>query len=537
MVIMIILFFLVFFVFEKKLFRRKNKQKFKNQVYSFIFIHFHSFLMFHLFKSEDKKMNTTEKTEKTEKMEKITSPCCYPSSIYNDSNDNNGGDGKNKSNEECNEESGKKQNHQKVLSFQTKIKPKHSIFEKKEENLNKKKKNDDKYEENQFEKIKSHEELKQRLKMSKDIPNEILIQHKIFRNVTAKYSKDGKITFQTPNSLKGRIENDCFNACLALGERNPIFPFLWDVLNENHLWTVYEYEKQISLLKKNNFPKKEILFDETKSEEEVDNGGDFVDSGKKKQLEQLEQSDQLDQREDLDEKIIENPYQVDALKWSSLLISKWINSNQKPLLQLKEITHFRRYDVGRCFEFLCVWYRTEQKNDQDTVRVWVKYIDLCSVDVYKNYLDNIWSILKEEKKNWEELIVDNNMNIDKSDDEYSDEIDMVIKQMKEPSSKKRKHDNRKTKNPTKKKFEPNASDEDGGSDDASGDSFHDGVNEQDSGDDNDEDDNEIIKESILKETVNKVAKKNKIPWQPIFGLSCVDPVPRYQIKSISNKLF
>jgi hypothetical protein len=387
---------------------------------------------------------------------------------------------------------------------------------------------------------------------SDDLPKLINIQHKLYPSVTAIYTKNKKITFQSPPHLKGLIVNNIFDASFKV--RGKIsFPFSeWELSPPSKYWNVWLYEKRVSEALKQKEKQKFMTQCESPSEFELkhknsgggggggggDGGGGGGGGG---------DDDDEDDEDDDDEKKYGSPFDVHPSKWDSGLVSNWINNGGQPHLKLIEITHFRRYDLGRCFEFLCIWGFTHpQTTTATTASTWLKYSDLVQIEEYEKYLKSRWDIKIEKDKNWEEFEPLDDLTVQMSGGEDEDlpslgnaykiepETERALKFIEQ--EKKEKRNKRKQRNKRKPKLKRKFVQEGlyGGPpveceefDDSSVDSNDDLDKGMDSDDDNMDDENsddEKLKES------KQFHRPDKIKWEKIFGMSSVSPVPRYAIK-------
>ena len=421
------------------------------------------------------------------------------------------------------------------------------------------------------------------------LPLSITLRHRLYPEITILYLKEKKIIFQTPPYFKGITVDNIFEASFQVSKQMT-FPYSdWELIPANKYWSVWLYEKKVSeiLKQKQKIPESVLILNNAvETQFQIDKINTGVQAASSTSLSSLASSSveskvkistntdsngdgDGDGDGDEEEQSPINPVEVEPDKWNSKLVSKWIDSNQKPALKLKEITHYRRYGLGRCFEFLCIWYI----NDLKTASTWLKYNDLIRVDEYEEYLTARWDIKTEEISNWEEFEPLADLTMETSggeeekdnggslfgsayilDDGSKKSLKLLEPEKKETKSKRKPGKGKKLK--PKRKFTQERLH--GGSpvvcedwDESEGDSndesdtemnpshgtsrkphqiSRDKMNSYEEEEDFEEEnsDDEKLKES------KQFHRAENTKWEYIFGMSSVSPVPRFAIKKFKK---
>lgn len=346
--------------------------------------------------------------------------------------------------------------------------------------------------------------------MDQSIPDHITIRYALNPNITATYNKYQRITFTSPDELKGRVVGSIFGASYVV--RNaPSFPYSdWIVTDCPDAWSVWSYEHSVS-----TFLKRLKTSDPSMTDAKIDL---LVE----------------DQERKKDSETLIDPRTLTPDKWTSGLVSDWICYRKQPALKLKKIIYYRRYNPGLSFEFLCVW---DGPNLQE-VMSWQKYTDLQQNPQYAEYIRLNWDAKTEKDRNWEDEIdrhsiqeeQDNGMdvNLPEIGTAYAMEKDS-IKAHKTMEREERKYKDRKRKQKRKSRHSKNAK----ADSDSAG-------SEEVSDISSDESDIELTSEDEddKKQTTNKIhmaeLDTDSIEWMDIFDQSSVSPIPRYKIKKFKT---
>jgi hypothetical protein len=335
--------------------------------------------------------------------------------------------------------------------------------------------------------------------MSHYIPDSIPIQYALNPQIKAVYTKYKKITFISPEELKGRVVNNLFEASFVV--RNvPSFPYSdWIVVDkeggesQSKTWNVWSFERSATTYMKR------LKTSETPQHSTI----------------QTEPDDTI--RTD-----VIDPRTIQHDQWTSDLVADWICSMQKPILPLKRITHFRRYGAGLSFEFLCVW---DLKGRQ--ISTWQKYTTIMQQKIYEDYLRTHWDSKIEKERNWEDEIDRNtkdegfDVNLPEIGNAYAiEDVTIRAQRLMEKEEQKRKK-SRKNKEKTPK-YQAKDSDAE--------------VEESDLESSPSEESSESETDSdVNQSTVTQTQPQEHVEWMDIFEMSSVNPVPRYQVKQFKEK--
>jgi hypothetical protein len=323
--------------------------------------------------------------------------------------------------------------------------------------------------------------------MDQSLPDSIRIQYALNPSIQATYTKHKKITFTSPDELKGRVANNIFEASYII--RNvPSFAYSdWVVVDVPKAWSVWSYERSVTTYVKR------LKTSETTHHE--------VEPERKRETE------------------LENPMDLSWDQWTSEKISDWVCNHQQPELKLKGILYFRRYHTGLCFEFLCEWSTPTR-----TISTWQKYADLQQNPTYVEYIRQRWDAKVEKDQNWEDEI-DRHAGIEHGFDVQLPEIGTAYAieketiqahKLMEREKRKKKHQSGKVKKrPKPEDSDKSESDEDYVSDTSS--------TPSDSAD-----------ETPLPVVENQPEPSERIEWLDIFDVSSVTPVPRYKVKKFKT---
>lgn len=340
--------------------------------------------------------------------------------------------------------------------------------------------------------------------MEHSLPDCIHLQYALNPAIRATYTKNKKITFTSPDELKGRVAKNIFEASFIV--RNvPSFPYSdWIVTDESNAWTVSSYERSVTTYIK-------------RLKQASDGGNGGVADPATIDWEDNEQKDLVD--------LSTLPWD----QWTSEKISHWICYHQQPPLPLKEISHFRRYGPGLSFEFLCHWNGNKSLNP---IMTWQKYSDLQQNSTYASYIRPRWDSKVERERNWEDEI-DRHAKEEGFDiilpevgRAYAIEADTLRGQKIMAQHEKRKRKQKQTRqNPkTSRRFEDDVRDDEGGKSD-------DGTSESRSTSESDEESDEESKKRIQPPPQSP---QEPVVWMGVFDTSSVTPVPRYKIKRFKS---
>lgn len=341
--------------------------------------------------------------------------------------------------------------------------------------------------------------------MEHSLPDCIHIQYSLNPAIRATYTKNKKITFTSPEELKGRVAKNIFEASFIV--RNvPSFPYSdWIVTDESNAWNVFSYERSVTTYLKRFKPL---------------DGNNTTTTGASVPPVAMD----WDEKERKD---IVNPHTFPWDQWTSDKVSDWICYYQQPPLVLKEISHFRRYGPGLSFEFLCLWDCTSSKIPM----TWQKYSDLQQNPTYASYIRLRWDSKVERERNWEDEI-DRHIKEEGFDIvlpevgcAYAVESDTLRGQKIMAQYEKRKRKQKQTKKQkTSRRFEDD--DEDGDkSEDATSDSHSSSHTESE------EEEEEENKKQVKPPPQ---PPQEHVAWMDVFDTSSVTPVPRYKIKKFKS---
>lgn len=390
------------------------------------------------------------------------------------------------------------------------------------------------------------------------IPEQLTIQYITKPSVTATYNNQRKITFLSPPQFENIVVNSIYEASFLIRKRPAAAYNDWKVLN-NDYWTVWLYEKKLSELKGNTlnsspfdskvnlssvdpstFPSPVIhqsdhtVMNISYDNDNSDNNTDTHDGGDN------------DGGDLSDEKCI-NIWEIPFNQWTSTNIAQWIHNKGEPPIKLKEISHFRRYDLMKCFEFLCVWDVNAEPHN--LIRTWQKWTDLRSHDEYKTYLNKKWDMNIQQTKHFEEETrfqhdedIDDDIRTFVQDPIYKPDA-VGIRAMKklkkqEELNKKNKNTSRKRKRLKEKEnkeddlfWNAKKDDEDFEMSSAEDSNDTDTDNEKDESDgDNNKGTSHVNVEDEDGANVNLKTNETE-EWQEIFEMTSVSgPTPRYRVK-------
>lgn len=334
--------------------------------------------------------------------------------------------------------------------------------------------------------------------MDHSLPDAIHIQYALNPAIRATYTKNKKITFTSPDEMKGRVANNIFEASFLV--RNvPSFPYSdWIITDASKAWTVSTYERAVTTYLKRLKPAEGSIPLQCEWEEK-------------------------------ERKDIEDPQSLSWDQWTSEKVSDWICYYQQPALQLKEISHFRRYGPGLSFEFLCVW---DVKVGRP-IMTWQKYSDLLQNTTYATYVRSHWDSKVERERNWEDEI-DRHIKEEGFDvvlpevgKAYAIESDTIRGQHIMAKYEKRKKKTKQTR-PSSSKRKYDDGDDDGGEDGS----------DYGSSESRSTSESETDEEEDKKNTPPLVSpppqSSEMVVWMDVFDTSSVSPVPRYKIKKFKS---
>ena len=355
--------------------------------------------------------------------------------------------------------------------------------------------------------------------MNESIPDYINIEFVLNPQIKATYFKSKKIVFREPEDLKGRTVKNIFEASYVVRNR-PSFPYSdWTVTEPKNSWSVYSFE--------------------------------FAATKYVKQLKTIDPDAKVDMAVDTDaqsatsQSAIVNPYNLPPHAWTSEIVSRWITTHQNPELTLRQISHFRRYNHGLSFEFLCIWDILQSSSSRDvttttSAMTWQKYTDLCQNDTYAEYIRKHWDAKVEKERNWEDEL-DRHPQVDEGFDVFLPEsgsayaVEKITLRAQKLIERERMRD-KKRKQSKQKKSRPQKisrnSDEDAASDEVSEISSSSESSialSSESGDEKQPADDKQVQAQATAD----VTQEN-VEWMDVFELSSVSPVPRYKVKKFKS---
>jgi hypothetical protein len=327
--------------------------------------------------------------------------------------------------------------------------------------------------------------------------------------------------FQAPGRYAGSKGNDLFDASAIVkgGTSNPMYD--WKLGDSSDYWTVWKYVTMCHKATQSGVKPPSDLSDDPELLET------------KKEIESAFEFDQKRNPTD--------PRKVKPDTWTSNLLSNWIDRpdpSTKKNIHLYSITHFRRYGMGCCFEFMCHW-----KYKNQTAVTWQKYVDLVKVTTYHNLLKRYgWDIQIESTRNEEQEEGEELSDVDDwvEEDHYAVDKDGV-KAMKT----KKKFENalaRQRRKQRKRKHAPQVdSDDDKESEDDGEDKSMQGIRPRDADSSSSDDSDESGSDDESEDSDPPVAKRRKVPkstlkgndkWKKYFTKSSCHPVPSYKVKKM-----
>jgi len=390
--------------------------------------------------------------------------------------------------------------------------------------------------------------------MALSIPDQLEIQYRWDSKVRGLYKKNQSVVFTQPEELRSHICDNIHEASCLLKNTGITYPYMdWEVVHpDNNFWTVWKYE-MYTHPKSSHYDTQEPLCPPTSETKAYDlyftNGTPPLSAQEPSKFPPKLDTREMETEtsgEDLIESLCvrepttppTNPYTREADLWDSTLVSKWIDRPQpspEDDLILTKITHFRRYGLGCCFEFLCT-FKPQGTASRHKPRAWLKFTDLIKVPLYSKLLKKEkWNVRLEKNRNWEEedgILI-------QSDDEWSeDEYYSIPKEGRKAieSWKKYRDEDKKTNPKKRKRSSDSEADDEDKKDDQVSDSFNmsDSESVGDSESHSSDSDEKLEKARVLlqksKKRRSKHRSKRQSKWDPIFRQSSMDQTPSYKIK-------
>jgi len=317
--------------------------------------------------------------------------------------------------------------------------------------------------------------------MAQSLPPCLHLSYALNPAIRATYSQDCRVTFTAPEALRGREVKNLFEASMAVRNR-PSFPFSdWVVTDDSKAWNAFQYEQAViqQHIRRKAHPGPAMAIDPAEEDPAPPSSVD--------------------------------PRTLPYPQWTSALVSNWIITQGSPPLVLREITHFRRYGPGLCFEFLCAW------DLPAPISTWQKYADLQHHAEYAAYVRAHWNSKVEKERNWEDEFQQQTTR-EQGFDVVLPEVGRAYAVDKDTLRGERLlaqygRSKKKPKDAPRRRMEDeeeDLSDGDRSSSSSSSDSDEDRVPQR------------------LQTAATATAET--IPWQSIFETSSVSPVPQYKVK-------
>jgi hypothetical protein len=381
---------------------------------------------------------------------------------------------------------------------------------------------------------------------SKSFPDEIHIQHKLFPEIQATFTKNKKIIFTQPPQLQGKVATSMFEASYVVRNR-PCFAYSeWEIIPAGNGLTIYSYEKQVNELMAMNKNKpstyKSKIYDE---DIEMNNRNELSERSNTSIPNIIEQKPSAfstthnDGDVDITEPLQVNypsPWTLVPDEWTSPIVAHWIDEMGQPELVLKEILYFRRYDTGMAFEFLCVW----EHDSEDQPMTWLKYTDVMKSPIRAEYLKKNWDIKYERNNNWEEETnrdddydIGSDFDLPEIGTAYAiEKVTIDAAKIMEREEKKRKENKKNKRSQKRQRTSKNP-----GS--LYSNQFHDSdeveeVSDISGSEDSSEESSNSDEERLKPKKIP--TNHEKIEWLDIFDLSSVVPTPRYAVKRFKKNV-
>lgn len=247
----------------------------------------------------------------------------------------------------------------------------------------------------------------------------IQLTHKNDCTALINFDYDGTVIIQTPPELAGKTFKNLFEATFHI--RGKISDPFTSWKQCEGTCTPWEFIKSITA----KYPRLKSFLNTTNSYDADIPSTQTYDMDLDSPIEDVVFDDKKppDSLPDLKEKKLIDPRNLKNEEINSDVIREWIiyTSGEKCFekkLALKEISHFRRYGDGRCYEFLCRWLiKNNTTTKMRNLYTWQKYTDLNCNPHYSSYLsEQGWKIDIERDLNWSEED-DSNNDDDNSDNE------------------------------------------------------------------------------------------------------------------------